>query len=103
IESGQKIIQLVLTVSNVSDGAAEILRIDGSDIALTNGNSLITATNGLGASVALSGGTATVTLSKSPGVASATLSAIVDGMTYKDTSQNPTAGGRVVTLTSIQD
>src|SRR5690606_30204905 len=54
IEAGQSFIALSLTVTNVTDGAAEVLTIGGTDLALTNGNS-----------VAVSGGTATVSLSGS--------------------------------------
>jgi VCBS repeat-containing protein len=103
VEAGQTIIALALTVSNVNEPASEILSIDGSTVALTDGNAVTTAGNGLSVSVTLTSGTATVTLSKAGGVSSSTMAAVVDGMTYKDTSQNPTAGDRLVTLTSIQD
>jgi VCBS repeat-containing protein len=103
VEAGQTIIALALTVSNVSEPASEILTIDGSSVALTNGNSVTTSGNGFSVSVTLSGTDATVTLSKVGGVSSSTMAGIVDGMTYKDTSQNPTAADRFVTLTSIQD
>ena len=44
IEAGQSFTSLTLTVSNVTDGADEILNIDGSAVALTNGNSVVTTT-----------------------------------------------------------
>ena len=44
IEAGQTITGLTLTISSVTNGASEILRIDGSDVALTNGNSVLTGT-----------------------------------------------------------
>ncbi|MEP5248216.1 MAG: hemolysin-type calcium-binding region, partial [Alphaproteobacteria bacterium] len=47
IETGQTFSAMTLTVTNVSDGASEILSFDGSDVALTNGTSVTTATNGL--------------------------------------------------------
>ncbi|MCK9635096.1 MAG: DUF4347 domain-containing protein [Methylobacter tundripaludum] len=68
VESADNIEQLVLTVSNVTDGAAEILSIDGSSVALTHGNSVTTASNSMTAGVSLSGNTATVTLSKAGGI-----------------------------------
>src|SRR5207244_1640187 len=76
---------------------------DGTDVALTDGNSITTGGNGMTASVVVSSGVATVTLSKGAGVSSAAMQTIVDAMTYRDTSQDPLAGDRVVTLTSIQD
>ena len=54
---------MTLTVTNVTDGASEILSFDGSDVALTNGNAVPTATNGLIVTVSLVGNTATVTFS----------------------------------------
>ncbi|MDE1149917.1 MAG: DUF4347 domain-containing protein [Azospirillaceae bacterium] len=36
-DTGQNISQLVLTVSNLADGANEILSVDGTNVALTNG------------------------------------------------------------------
>ena len=103
IEAGQNIQTLKLTLSNVSDGANEVLNIDGSTVALTNGNSVTTATNSMTASVVLSGGTATVTITKTGGISTAAAQTLVDGISYQNNSQNPTAGNRVATLTSIQD
>ena len=52
IEAGQNLNTLVLTVSNVAGtGATENLTIDGTIVELTNGNSEVTATNGMTASV----------------------------------------------------
>src|SRR5204863_142207 len=100
IEAGQTIKQLTMTVTNVTD-TTEILLIDGTDVALTNGFSVTTGGNSMLASVVVSSGVATVTLSKGVGVASGAMQTIVDAMTYRDTSQDPAAGNRVVTLTSI--
>lgn len=102
-ESGQTILQLVLTVTNVSDGANEILAVDGSDVALTNGNSLTTSTNSMAVSVSVTGGTATVTISKAGGISVAAIQTLVDGITYRNTSNTPNTSNRVVTLTSVQD
>ena len=103
VEAGQTITSLTLTVSNVTDGANEILFFDGSDVALTNGNTVVgTATNGLTVNVTVAAGVATVTFS------GATLSAtavqtLVDAITYRNTSQDPTDANRVVTITQIVD
>ena len=103
IESGQTIIQLGLTVSNVNDGSNEIMTIDGSDVALANGNSLTTATNGMDASVSVTGSTATIIISKLSGISSAAMQTLVDGMNYRNTSNTPNTSNRVVTLTSLKD
>jgi hypothetical protein len=102
-ESGQTILQLVLTVANVNNGANEILLIDGSDVALTNGNTLASATNSMAVSVGVSGGTATIAVSKAAGISVSAMQTLVDGITYRNTSNTPNTSNRVVTLTSIQD
>ncbi|AXT44790.1 MULTISPECIES: DUF4347 domain-containing protein [Chromobacterium] len=102
IESSQSIILLTLTVSGLHDGSSEILSIDGSNVALTNGNSVTTSGNGLSVTVSLSGGTATVSISSS-GISGGTAASVVNGITYRDSNGSPTAGNRVVTLTSVKD
>ncbi|MBN2615960.1 MAG: VCBS repeat-containing protein, partial [Bacteroidales bacterium] len=102
VESGQTITSLGLTVSNLADGTAEILGIDGSTVALTNGNTSTTSTNGLSVSVSVSGTTATVTVLKSTGVSTAAIQNIINGLTYKDTYSYAT-GSRTIKITSIKD
>lgn len=103
VETGQTFAALTLTVTNVSDGASEILSFDGSDVALTNGNSVTTATNSLAVNVAVTGTTATVSFTGAT-LSNAQLQTLVDGLTYRNTSENPTtAGNRVVTITGITD
>jgi hypothetical protein len=104
VEAGQNIHALTLTVAGLVDGAAEVLTVDGTAVALTDGNSVTTATNGYTVSVALSGGTATVTITRIGDYSTAAAQALVDGLTYRNTSDDPTvAGGRTITLASIQD
>jgi hypothetical protein len=104
VEAGQNIHALTLTVARLVDGAAEVLTVDGTAVALTDGNSVTTATNGYTVSVALSGGTATVTITRIGDYSTAAAQALVDGLTYRNTSDDPTvAGGRTITLASIQD
>jgi Ca2+-binding RTX toxin-like protein len=93
---------MTLTVSNVSDGAFEVLGFDGSNIALTNGNAVTTATNGLNVTVSLSSGTATLTFSGAA-LSAAQLQTLVDGITYINTSQDPTDADRVITITQLTD
>jgi hypothetical protein len=103
IEAGQAIKSLTFTVGNVSDGAAEQVNVDGSVISLTNAATGTTTTNGLTYTVTVSGGTATVVLSKAAGVSSASVNSLINGMSYQNTSQDPTAGARTMTLTQIVD
>lgn len=101
VEAGQTITGLTLAVSNVANGASEILRIDGTDIALFDGNTGTTI-NGITYSVSVTTGTATLTLTSS-GLATATAQSLVDGITYRNASEAPTTTARTVTLTSITD
>ena len=100
IESGQSITGLTLTVSNLSDGASELLSIAGSEISLTDGTSGTTA--GISYSVSVSAGVATLTLNTS-GISTAVANSVIDGLAYRNSSDTPTAGNRTVTLTSISD
>ncbi|GGY37170.1 hypothetical protein GCM10011297_07820 [Bacterioplanes sanyensis] len=103
VETGQTFSGLTLTVTNVADGSSEILSFDGSDVALTNGNSVNTATNGLTTNVSVTGSTATVSFTGAT-LSEAQLQTLIDGLTYRNSSDNPTtAGNRVVTITSVTD
>ena len=98
-DSGQDFTGFTVTVTNVAD-AAEYLTIGGTDVALTNGNS-VSLTSGT-ASVSVSGGTATVTVT---GLAAdnTAFGSLIDGMTYKNSAADATAGNRVVTITDVTD
>ncbi len=104
VETGQTFTAMTLTVTNVADGASEILSFDGSDVALTHNNTVTpTATNGLTVGVSVTGSTATVSFSGAT-LSEAQLQTLVDGLTYRNESQDPTtAGNRVVTITSVTD
>ena len=103
IESGQTITGLTLTVSGLVDGVDEVLVVDGTSLALGGSSSGTTTTNGLTFTSTVSGGTATIVLSGGTLSAAAT-QALVDGITYQNTStDDPTAGNRVVTLTQVVD
>ncbi|NUB18851.1 DUF4347 domain-containing protein [Azospirillum formosense] len=106
VEAGQSFRGAVFTVSGVVD-ATEVLTIGGTDIALTNG---ATGTlTGLGAA----GGDASVTVSVVGGVATVTvsglersdaqMSALLGGVTYKNTSGTATLGNRTVAIASLTD
>ncbi|WP_169816637.1 DUF4347 domain-containing protein [Rhodovibrio salinarum] len=103
VESGQSFSGLSLTVTNLADGAGEILRLDGSDVVLTDGTSVTTATNGLTVDVSVTGGTATVSFTGAS-LSAAALQTLVDGLSYRNTSDAPTTGAnRLVTITGVTD
>jgi Domain of unknown function (DUF4347) len=103
VESGQSFIWMQIQVSNVADGASEVLGIDGTNVALFNGNSVTTSTLGLSVTVSVSGGTATVTLNKSSGISPANVQTLINTLSYRDTSDAPTAGNRTVALAQLRD
>ncbi|WP_020680921.1 DUF4347 domain-containing protein [Marinobacterium rhizophilum] len=103
IEAGQNIFELTLTVANLADGSDEILRADGTDIALIDGNTSVTADNGMFYSVSVAGNTALVELRKLGGISNAAALTLVDGLSYRNASENPNTANRVVTLTGITD
>ncbi|GGO81520.1 hypothetical protein GCM10011348_20750 [Marinobacterium nitratireducens] len=103
IEPGQNIFEVTLTVSSLADGADEILRADGSDIALIDGNTGATAGTSTFYSVSVTGTTATVELRKLGGIDSSTAATLIDGLGYRNNSETPSTGGRTVTLTGITD
>ncbi|WP_270090706.1 autotransporter-associated beta strand repeat-containing protein [Sphingobacterium sp. SYP-B4668] len=103
IEAGQLIQQTTLTVSGVQDPNTEELYIEGTRIVLSNGMNSTTAVNAINVNVSVAGTTATVTLSKLSGVSTSVWNTLVNGITYLNTSKNPTTAARVVALTSIQD
>lgn len=98
IETGQLFIQTTLSLSGVVDGADEKLTLDGTEIALVAGSGK--TVNGHDYQVTVQGDVVTITVSDSQGLA---LASLVDGLTYSHDSNDPTAGTRTLTLTSIQD
>ena len=103
VESGQAIVSLQLRVYNLANGSNEILTVDGTDLTLTNGTTATTATNALSANVSVASGVATVTLSKTAGISTAATQTLINGITYRNTSNAPTGNSRTVTLSSIGD
>ncbi|MEH6565831.1 MAG: Ig-like domain-containing protein [Halopseudomonas sp.] len=103
VEAGQSISSLSMTISNLANGASELLSIDGSEISLIDGNTGTTAGNGLTYSVSLSGSTATITVSSAAGVSAATAETIINGIGYRNASDAPSGSNRAVTLTAISD
>ncbi|TVS18283.1 MAG: hypothetical protein EA424_11215, partial [Planctomycetaceae bacterium] len=103
VEAADRVQTLVLTVSGLENGADEILVVDGTNVALIDGANGTTAASGIDYGVTVSGGTATMTLTKTGDMTVAEAEALVDGLKYENTSQDPLGDTRTVTLTSIQD
>ncbi|SFJ97522.1 Ig-like domain-containing protein, partial [Parapedobacter indicus] len=103
VEAGQPVSGLELTVANAANGAEEFLSIDGSQVALEDGHTVTTAGSGLDVSVSVSAGTATVTIGSTAGLSTADAAALVDGMTYGHTGENPGELSRIVTITGVTD
>ena len=103
LEAGQLITELELTVTNLVNAENEIVAIDGSNLTLTQGSSVTTTTNGMTANVAVSGSTATLVLTKSAGISTAAAQALVNGISYRNTSEATTNSTRTVTLTRVKD
>ena len=102
IEAGDNMTGLQLSVSDLADGNNERLVIDGTEIMLSHGTSGTTSGNAIGYSVSVAGNTAQVTLT-SPGISSAVVQTVLDNLGYRNSSEAPTPGNRVVTLTQITD
>ncbi|MDP1772665.1 MAG: DUF4347 domain-containing protein [Methylobacter sp.] len=106
-DSGQTFSGMTLTVTNVSD-TTEYLVVNGIDVALstsTSGLSLSTVGGESAGSVTVTGagGTKTVTITGAV-LSNANMGTLIDGITYRDSSQAPTtASSRVVTITGITD
>ena len=103
VETGQLVTQLTLTASNVANGSSEILTFDGSDVALTNGNVVTTATNSMTVSIFVVGSTATVSATRAPGIATSAAQTLIDSLAYRNTSDTPDTTSRIVTLTGLRD
>ncbi|MBN4075522.1 DUF4347 domain-containing protein, partial [Gammaproteobacteria bacterium AH-315-E17] len=104
IEASQTIEELVFTVTNIVDGSDEVMDIDGYTVSLTNGNSGSTSGNGYTYSVSVNGSnTATVTITTT-GATETEIETLIDNLGYRNNViDNPTAGDRDVTITSITD
>lgn len=107
--SGQKIIDVRLTVGNLGNGSDEILRIDGQLVSLTDGAAataaFIDGTTGFGGdiSVSVTGATATVSYVKAGGLTASEVQALINGLRYHNSSDAFVGATRVVTLTYMQD
>lgn len=102
VEAGQAITKFSLTVDNVAAADSEYLTINGIDIHLIAGQSG-TVTSGVTFATTSANGSVLVSLTMAAGISPTILEALIDNMTYKNTSANPTLGDRYVSLASISD
>lgn len=102
VEAGQQITRVRLQVTNLNDGVNEVLSIDGTDVALSDGTNGATTANAFGYTVAVVGNTATVTIIKTDSTAN--WQTMLNGLTYQNLLGAATTGGnRVATLSYVQD
>lgn len=100
-DNGQTFASAVFTVSNVA-GSTEYLTLHGTQVALSNGNSVSLGSGYGTASVSLSSGFATVTITGAT-LSNSDMSSLLSGMTYGNSSDNPGNATRPVTLTQLTD
>lgn len=99
-DSGQSFSSLSVKVTAV--GAADVLQFGSTAIALVDGTSeSLTGIAGY-FNVAVTSGTATVSIA-GLSQSDAQMAALVDGMTFRNTSNSPGGTNRVVTLTGVTD
>jgi VCBS repeat-containing protein len=100
IEIGDLVAGLVLTVTNVPDGAAEVLEISGIDIPLVAGTTTLTSGS---ATVSVASGLATVTLAFPSGITTSAAATLLTSITYRNEKPASSPGPRVVTLAALAD
>jgi hypothetical protein len=101
-EAAQMITKFSLTVDGVQAADSEFLTIGTTDIHLVAGQSGTVAA-GVTYTTTGANGSILVSLNMGTGIFSSTLQTLLDGMTYKNTSADPTLGDRYVSFTSISD
>ncbi|MAE63926.1 MAG: hypothetical protein CMJ18_06600, partial [Phycisphaeraceae bacterium] len=102
VEAADRVVNVILTVAGLQDGADEILVVDGTNVALTDLNSASTG-SGYGVGVAVTASTATVAVSKAGDYTAAEAQTLVDGFAYLNTAGTPTGTTRTVTITLVKD
>jgi Ca2+-binding RTX toxin-like protein len=102
VEAGQTITSFTLTVSGLHDGADETIGAGGLVIGLGADSSGSTA--GLSYVSTIVAGVATIVITATAPITAGNLAVLINNITYQNTNtDNPTAGDRVVTLTSLTD
>ena len=104
-EAGQAITQVTFTITGLVDAANDHLLMDGAEYRLGGYGSLSGGTpSGYAIAISISGTTATVTITSNAGMTPAAAQTLIDSIGYTNVNiDNPSAGDRVFTLTSITD
>ncbi|CDT99645.1 putative Ig family protein [Vibrio coralliirubri] len=102
IESDQLLTGATLTVSGLVDVDSEAIVVDATVILLSDGRTGTTAFNSIDYSVSVSGSVATITVSNVRGTINQA-QLLLNNLGYINTSDDPTEGNRVITLTQITD
>lgn len=99
VESGQTLRSISLTVTNVKDGAREVLHIDGTSLSLVNGSG--TTSSGYGWTVSVDGDIATITVSSDNAISDP--ATLIENIHYSHSSDKPTEGIRVIAVSQVRD
>ncbi len=102
VEAGQSVTEIVFKITHAINGSEEILRVDGTDIALIDGLSGSTAISGFTYQVSANGAEYTLVLSGG-NLDPASAETLIDTLTYRNTSQQPDTSSRVISLVSLKD
>ena len=99
--SQNDLLSLSMTVTGNSNGVAEIMNIGGVDIALNANNTQTVTVGGTTFAVNYVASTGVFSVTRSGGgvIPQADLDSLVQNITYRNTSENPTAGNRTVSIT----
>lgn len=103
VEAGQSITKFSLSVVGVADGSSEILTFGGVAVHLVAGQNGSLANGSINYNVTDNGGSALVSLTMNSGITPVDMQALLENMTYENTSAQPTLGDRYVNLVSISD
>ncbi len=103
IETGDSVRTIRLTVNGLQNGISENLVIDGTNVAMSDGNIVTTAGSGFRVNVSIAGGTATVTITRVGDFAAADAELLIDSLQYENLSLTPLGANRTVTISLIED
>ncbi|WP_192485392.1 MULTISPECIES: beta strand repeat-containing protein, partial [Cysteiniphilum] len=103
IESGDIVQAITLTVSDLQNGADELLIIDSDNIALTNGNAGTTSAGSYQYNVSVATGTATVIITHASNISVNAAETLIDGIQYRNIATTLLGQSRTITLTALQD
>ena len=103
-DAENNITSLEIVVNNVSDGAAEEITLGGQTFALDTNQFLTVSVGGSSLDLAYVAETGTFAITNSAGsnatIPQAALDTLLQGITYENTSENPTEGDRTFTFTA---